>query len=108
MSLLDVRNLKVNFVTRIGVNTAVDEVSFTVDQGETLGLVGESGSGKSVTLLALLGLIPAPPGVTEARSIRLDGLELSRLKERQWRRVRGKQIVIDLAIDFGVMSIKLK
>lgn len=61
-ALLQVSNLKVNFNTESGIVRAVDDVSFTINPGETLGLVGESGCGKSVTALSLLRLIPTPPG----------------------------------------------
>ena len=61
-TLLEVSNLKVNFNTEAGIIKAVDDVLFTINPGETLGLVGESGSGKSVTALSLQRLIPHPPG----------------------------------------------
>ncbi|MEL6327217.1 MAG: ATP-binding cassette domain-containing protein, partial [Cyanobacteria bacterium J06626_23] len=60
--ILDVRNLKVDFETDSGVIHAVDDISFQVKRGQTLGIVGESGSGKSVTSLAVMGLVPSPPG----------------------------------------------
>ena len=59
MALLEVENLKVEFPTRKGVLTAVDSVSFSVEQGEILGVVGESGAGKSMTGAAVIGLRPA-------------------------------------------------
>ncbi len=74
--LLEVDNLVVEFATDAGVVRAVDGVSFCIDAGETLGLVGESGCGKTVTGLALLGLVPSPPGRVVSGSIRLDGREL--------------------------------
>ena len=60
MALLDIENLSVDFPTTAGVMHAVDGVSFRLEEGEVLGIVGESGSGKSVSMLALMGLIPWP------------------------------------------------
>ena len=60
--LLDVRDLRTQFLTQEGVVKAVDGVSFHLDEGEVLGLVGESGCGKSVSALSLMRLIPNPPG----------------------------------------------
>ena len=65
MALLEIENLKTWFHTRNGVVKAVDDISFTVDKGEVLGIVGESGSGKSVTVHTLMGLVPQPPGRIE-------------------------------------------
>ncbi|MCA8960087.1 MAG: ABC transporter ATP-binding protein [Planctomycetes bacterium] len=91
-ALLEVKNLRVWFETHHGTVRAVDGVSFEVNEGETLGLVGESGSGKSVTNLALLGLIPSPPGKQEARSIRFGDRELTQMPEKELRRLRGNEI----------------
>ncbi len=90
--LLRVRDLTVAFDTDQGAVRAVDRVSFDLMPGETLGLVGESGCGKTVTSLALLGLIPSPPGRLLSGSIRLDGRELVGLPERDYRHLRGKAI----------------
>ncbi len=92
MPLLDVRHLTTRFHTRHGVVRAVEDVSFTVDPGETLGIVGESGSGKSVTCYSLLGLIPQPPGRIERGEAIFDGIDLLKATERQLRKIRGKRI----------------
>lgn len=90
--LLSVRNLEVEFSTERGIIRAIDDVSFDVMPGETLGLVGESGCGKSVTSLGILGLIPSPPGRITAGSIKLNGRELVGLPESEYRRIRGSEI----------------
>jgi len=92
MPLLDVQNLTTRFHTRNGVVHAVEDVSFKVEPGETLGIVGESGSGKSVTCYSLLGLIPQPPGRIHSGSALFDGIDLLKAGERQLRRIRGKRI----------------
>ena len=90
--LLRVRDLVVEFSTERGMVRAIDGVSFDIMPGETLGLVGESGCGKSVTSLAILGLIPSPPGRIVSGSIRLEGRELTGLSEAEYRHIRGKEI----------------
>ena len=76
MALLEVNRLKVYFQTRNGLVKAVDDVSFSVDAGETLAIVGESGSGKSVTCYSLLDLLPKPPAVIEGGTALFDGEDL--------------------------------
>ena len=90
--VLDVKNLAVRFDTHGGSVRAVDGVSFHLEEGETLGLVGESGSGKSVTNLALLGLIPTPPGVIESGTVHFAGRDLLQLPQRELRKLRGNRI----------------
>ena len=91
MALLEVENLQTHFRTPDGINRAVDGVSFTVDEGETLAIVGESGCGKSVTANSILRLVPEPPGKI-AGAIRFNGRDLLRLPERTMRDIRGNDI----------------
>ncbi|MDG1937799.1 MAG: ABC transporter ATP-binding protein [Pseudomonadales bacterium] len=92
MSLLSVNNLAIDFTTRDGTVSAVSDISFTVDKGETLGIVGESGSGKSVSCYSLLGLIPMPPGHIKNGSALFDGIDLLQANEKTMRQIRGKRI----------------
>jgi len=94
MPLLEVKNLRTYFHTRNGVVRAVDDVSFTIDKGETLGIVGESGSGKSVTCYSILGLIPQPPGRIEGGEALFDGVDLLKASPAQLREIRGKRIAM--------------
>jgi oligopeptide transport system ATP-binding protein len=91
--VLEVRNLKTYFYTDAGIVKAVDDVSFRLPQGKTLGLVGESGCGKSVTAMSLARLI-SPPGRIVAGEIILNGRNLIPLSEREMRQVRGAQIAM--------------
>lgn len=92
MALLEVRNLSTHFHTRDGVVRAVEQVSFSVDRGETLGIVGESGSGKSVTCYSLMRLIPEPPGRIESGTARFDGRDLLTMSMQELRKIRGARI----------------
>ena len=92
MPLLEVENLRTAFHTRNGVVRAVNDVSFHVEKGETLGIVGESGSGKSVTCYSLMGLIPQPPGRIESGKAMFDGVDLLHCSKRQLSELRGKRI----------------
>jgi len=89
-----VKNLKTQFFTQDGVVKAVDDVSFYIDEEETLGIVGESGSGKSVTALSLMGLIPQPPGKISAGEVNFHGQNLLDLDEEEMRHIRGKEIAM--------------
>ncbi len=92
-ALLEVNGLKTEFPTKRGLVHAVDGVSFTVDEGEVLGLVGESGSGKSVTGYSIMGLIDAP-GRIAAGSVKFQGRELVGLPGRDWRAIRGRDVAM--------------
>ncbi len=91
MALLEVENLHTYFHTEAGPARAVDGVTFTVEEGESVALVGESACGKSVTALSLMGLI-RPPGYHPAGSIRFNGVELLGANEQVLRRIRGNEI----------------
>jgi peptide/nickel transport system ATP-binding protein/oligopeptide transport system ATP-binding protein len=90
--LLEVQRLKTNFYTFEGIARAVDNVSFFLEEGETLGLVGESGCGKSVTALSVMRLIRNPPGKIEAGEIFFEGADLLKLSESRMRSIRGARI----------------
>ena len=91
-NLLEVRDLRTYFYTRWGVVKAVDEVSFHLQKGETLGLVGESGCGKTITSLSLLRLVPRPAGKIIGGEILLEGENLLLKSEEEMRKIRGKKI----------------
>jgi oligopeptide transport system ATP-binding protein len=91
--ILDVKNLKVVFHTYAGTVHGVNDVSFTLDKGEVLGIVGESGCGKSVTASALLRLIPTPPGeILPGSKILFEGKDLTEVPEIDMRQIRGNAI----------------
>lgn len=94
MALLEVNGLSIYFHSRNGVVKAVDDVSFSVDAGETLAIVGESGSGKSVTCYSLLDLLPKPPAKIEAGTALFDGIDLLSCDDTQMRRFRSNDIAM--------------
>src|SRR6478672_10482574 len=89
--VLSVRNLKVEFPTRRGTLTAIDDVSFDIAPGEVLGAVGESGAGKSITGTAVIGLIE-PPGRIAGGEVLLRGSRIDNLPPDELRKIRGKRI----------------
>jgi peptide/nickel transport system ATP-binding protein len=91
--LLEVRDLRIGFMTESGPLTAVDGVSYSVEAGGALGIVGESGSGKTVTSLAVMGLLRAT-GATVSGEVLLDGRDLLAAGEAEMRRVRGNEIAM--------------
>ena len=97
-TLLEIDRLKTQFFTSAGVVKAVDGVSYTVDEGETVAVVGESGCGKSVTAMSILRLIPWPPGRVTDGEIRFAGNDLLALSEEEMRNVRN---AIGVMVFFG-------
>ncbi|GLO61409.1 oligopeptide ABC transporter ATP-binding protein OppD [Vibrio sp. MACH09] len=92
MSLLDVKDLRVEFTTQDGIVTAVNDLNFSLNQGETLGIVGESGSGKSQTVFAIMGLL-AKNGIIKG-SAKFEGNEILNLPEKELNKVRAEQIAM--------------
>jgi peptide/nickel transport system ATP-binding protein len=91
MSLLEVKNLIVEFPTRRGILRALDDISFDIAPGEVLGVVGESGAGKSLTGAAIIGLLE-PPGRIASGQIMLEGRRIDNLPYEQMRQIRGRKI----------------
>ena len=92
--ILSIKNLAVEFKTDDGIVHAVDDISYDVFPGETLGIVGESGSGKSVSTLSILGLIPQPPGRIVSGTAMFKGKDLLKMGKRELRRVRGDEVAM--------------
>jgi peptide/nickel transport system ATP-binding protein/oligopeptide transport system ATP-binding protein len=90
--LLDILNLKTYFFIRGGLLKAVDDVTLSIREGQTLGLVGESGCGKSVTASSVMGLVPIPPGQIAGGEILFEGMDLLKLPESKMRKIRGNKI----------------
>src|SRR5918995_136187 len=90
--LLEVKNLIVQFDLRRGTLTAVNDLSFAIQEKETLGIVGETGCGKSATALSILRLIASPPGRIAGGEIVFEGEDLLKKSERRMERIRGRKI----------------
>src|SRR3989442_12078427 len=95
--LLEVSGLQTHFFTFGGTRVikAVDRVSFTLHEGETLGLVGESGSGKTTTCLSIVGLLPRAARIVGG-SVVFEGEDLTPKSQRELRRIRGRRIAVSL------------
>lgn len=93
-NLLEVRNLRTEFSTRDGLVKAVNNVSFTLKEGESLGLVGESGCGKSVLSMSIMRMIPQPAGRIVGGEIMFNGRDLLKLSDNEMRKIRGKEISV--------------
>src|SRR5919202_6012280 len=94
MPLLEVEDLRTQFAGREGRVHAVDGVSFSVDRGETLGIVGESGCGKSITALSIMRLLPSRTARIVTGSVRFDGRDLTRLRQRELEDMRGRDLAM--------------
>ena len=92
MSLLEIRDLTIQYKTRKSVVEAVNSINLKIDEGKTLGLVGETGAGKTTTALGILGLVPNPPGVIAGGEIFFEGQDLLKAKDSELRRIRGNKI----------------
>ncbi|TVR75354.1 MAG: ABC transporter ATP-binding protein [Sphaerobacteraceae bacterium] len=92
--LLEVKNLKTQFFTQDGVVRAVDDVSFYINPGETLGIVGESGCGKSITAMSLMRLIPNPPGKIVGGEVIFQGEDILKMSDEEVRTIRGNKIAM--------------
>lgn len=94
MSILEIKNLEIQYQTDDGCAKAVNRISLSLDEGDTLGLVGETGAGKTTTALGIMRLIPDPPGKYVDGEIVFDGKNLLTLSELEMRRIRGNQIAM--------------
>ena len=92
--ILEVNHLKTYFHTDAGLSKAVNDVSFFVEKGKTLGIVGESGCGKSITSLSIMGLVETPPGEIAGGEIIFEGEELLKKNEKEMSKIRGKKIAM--------------
>ncbi|MBW3562721.1 MAG: ABC transporter ATP-binding protein [Actinobacteria bacterium] len=92
--LLEVNDIHVEFRTRDGIVNAVNGLSYTLDEGESIAILGESGSGKSVSAQAVMGIIDTPPGYVTQGEVKLRGVDLLQVPERQMRKVRGERIAM--------------
>ena len=92
--ILEVNHLKTYFHTDAGLSKAVNDVSFFVEKGKTLGIVGESGCGKSITSLSIMGLVETPPGEIAGGEIIFEGEDLLKKKKKEMSKIRGKKIAM--------------
>lgn len=92
MKTLEVKNLKVIFPTEAGIVRAVEGIDIEIEQGQCVAIVGESGCGKSVTSLAVMKLLSTPPAVMRVDTLKLDGIDIRDLNDKQMQKVRGKDV----------------
>jgi oligopeptide transport system ATP-binding protein len=92
--LLEVKDLVTKFYTEQGVVNAVNGISYTLDEGESIAIVGESGSGKSVGVLSVMGLIPSPPGRIDSGQAIFNGRDMIHMKSEELRHIRGREMAM--------------
>ena len=90
--LLKINDLTVSFATETGPAKVIENISFSLEKGKTLGLVGESGCGKSVTAMSVMRLLPSPPSRVDSGKILFDGVNLLSLTNKEMRKIRGNRI----------------
>ena len=90
--LLEINGLSIQFLLEEGTVNAVNDLSFSLGRGETIGIVGETGAGKTTTALGIMGLIQSPPGLIAKGAINFEGRDLTKLSEAEMRKVRGSRI----------------
>ena len=108
MALLEVENLQVSFVTRMGTNKAVDDISFTVETGKITAIIGESGSGKPVACYSMLGLIPQPPGRIDGGRALFEGKDLLQASESALRQIRGRDVAMIFQDSLAALNPTMK
>lgn len=91
-NLLEIKDLNIEFRTYDGVVKAINGMTFNVPKGKTVGLVGETGAGKTTTALAIMGLVPNPPGVITGGEIKFEGVDLLKANEAMMHDYRGEKI----------------
>ena len=92
MSFLDIKDLTIHYITDEGVVKAVNGIDLSLEKGDTLGLVGETGAGKTTTALAIMGLVPNPPGKVVNGEILFEGEDLLQTSQADMRKIRGAKI----------------
>lgn len=90
--VLDIQNLVVHYVLEFETVEAVNDISFSLKKGQTIGLVGETGAGKTSTALAILNLIPSPPGIIKSGTIMVNGNNVLKMTAKQLEKIRGKDV----------------
>ena len=90
-NLLEMKHVAVNFAAYGGTVQAVRDISFSIEEGQTVALVGESGCGKSITAKTIMGLVKKPGKVMEGSQIIFEGTDIARYSSKEWRKFRGKE-----------------